>query len=46
MQLLDPPSLLVYIAFGTFVVFKLPALGRLVLRFLRDLDDYRAGRGR
>jgi hypothetical protein len=41
MLLLDPPSLLAYTAFGTLVVFKLPGLGRSVLRFMRDLDDYR-----
>jgi hypothetical protein len=31
-----------YVALGVTVVFMAPIWGRLVLAFLRDLDDYRA----
>lgn len=42
MLLLEPPT--VYIALGVAVAFQLPRLGRSILAFLRDLDDYRANR--
>jgi hypothetical protein len=33
-----------YIALALATIFALPAFGRRVLAFLRDLDDYRANR--
>ncbi|HET7455177.1 MAG TPA: hypothetical protein VFJ76_06620 [Solirubrobacterales bacterium] len=41
---LSHPTLLAYLAFAALVVSQLPRLGRSVLAFLRDLDDYRANR--
>jgi hypothetical protein len=41
---LSDPTLLTYLAFAALVISQLPRLGRSVLAFLRDLDDYRAGR--
>jgi hypothetical protein len=41
----EPPTLS-YVALGLATVFALPAFGRGVLAFLRDLDDYRANRHR
>lgn len=31
-----------YVAFAAVAIFWLPVWGRMVLRFLRDLNDYRA----
>jgi hypothetical protein len=46
MLLPDEPSVFAYVVLGVLVVFQLPWLGRAVLRFLRELDDYRATRRR
>jgi hypothetical protein len=40
------PTTLSYVALALATVFALPAFGRRVLAFLRDLDDYRANRPR
>jgi len=40
------PTTLSYIALALAAIFALPAFGRRVLAFLRDLDDYRAKRPR
>jgi hypothetical protein len=40
------PTTLSYIALAVATILALPAFGRRVLAFLRDLDDYRANRRR
>jgi hypothetical protein len=41
---LSDPTLLTYLAFAVLVISQLPRLGRSILAFLRDLDDYRSNR--
>jgi len=42
----DYPPAFAYIAFGLFVAFQLLLLTRLLVRVLRDIDEYRESRSR
>lgn len=44
MFLTQEPSALAYVIVGLTALFALPAFGRRILAFLRDLDEYRANR--
>jgi hypothetical protein len=43
--MVDLPEPALYILIASLILSGVPRFGRSVLSFLRDLDDYRRGRG-